>query len=299
MEERFASADYYGSLGLSPSADDAEIKSAFRRLALQHHPDKAKYNKEEAKRRFQEVAEAYEVLSDADLRAHYNRVRQRAEGSSRTSERRPPKKSMSVREMRLAAVRADLDRERAERDRESEERSRHEKEQYLQLKSKIRSKLNVSTSFEGADDATWDSWWVKQVRAKWLDEAWEEHLPGVGTKGLHEVVLRDVMQDMQQEEAERNRRLSSKEDTEEVQMLRRSYTTPMPKRKSSSIELREDSARETPKNATAMKPYTCRVDPGDLRTLREMGFQDGHIMHALSCGMSVSEAADWIHKNFA
>ncbi|MGZ4294886.1 MAG: molecular chaperone DnaJ [Solirubrobacteraceae bacterium] len=63
--------DYYEVLGVARGADDAEIKKAFRRLARELHPD---VNKEpDAEERFKEAAEAYEVLSDADRRATYDR----------------------------------------------------------------------------------------------------------------------------------------------------------------------------------------------------------------------------------
>ncbi|MGA9857556.1 MAG: molecular chaperone DnaJ [Solirubrobacteraceae bacterium] len=63
--------DYYEVLGVARGADDSEIKKAFRRLARELHPD---VNKEpDAEERFKEAAEAYEVLSDADRRATYDR----------------------------------------------------------------------------------------------------------------------------------------------------------------------------------------------------------------------------------
>ncbi len=64
--------DYYDVLGVSRGADDAEIKKAFRRLARELHPD---VNKDDpsAEERFKEAAEAYEVLSDSDRRATYDR----------------------------------------------------------------------------------------------------------------------------------------------------------------------------------------------------------------------------------
>jgi molecular chaperone DnaJ len=63
--------DYYEVLGVARGADDAEIKKSFRRLARELHPD---VNKEpDAEERFKEAAEAYEVLSDADRRATYDR----------------------------------------------------------------------------------------------------------------------------------------------------------------------------------------------------------------------------------
>ncbi|HEY1565742.1 MAG TPA: molecular chaperone DnaJ [Solirubrobacteraceae bacterium] len=63
--------DYYEVLGVSRDAEDAEIKKAFRRLARELHPD---VNSEpDAEDRFKEAAEAYEVLSDSDRRATYDR----------------------------------------------------------------------------------------------------------------------------------------------------------------------------------------------------------------------------------
>jgi len=63
--------DYYELLGLSRSATDAEIKRAFRALARELHPDVS--DAPDAEQRFREVAEAYEVLSDPDRRATYDR----------------------------------------------------------------------------------------------------------------------------------------------------------------------------------------------------------------------------------
>jgi molecular chaperone DnaJ len=63
--------DYYEVLGVARSASDADIKKAFRRLARELHPD---VNSEpDAEPRFKEAAEAYEVLSDAERRATYDR----------------------------------------------------------------------------------------------------------------------------------------------------------------------------------------------------------------------------------
>jgi len=63
--------DYYEVLGVSRDATDEEIKRAFRQLAFQYHPDR---NREDgAEQKFKEVNEAYEVLSDADKRAAYDR----------------------------------------------------------------------------------------------------------------------------------------------------------------------------------------------------------------------------------
>lgn len=63
--------DYYEILGVSRTSTPDEIKKAYRKLALQYHPDKNPDNKE-AEEKFKEAAEAYEVLSDEKKRAKYN-----------------------------------------------------------------------------------------------------------------------------------------------------------------------------------------------------------------------------------
>jgi curved DNA-binding protein len=63
--------DYYKILGVNKNATDAEIKSAFRKLALQYHPDKNP-NNPKAEEMFKEVNEAYQVLSDPEKRRKYD-----------------------------------------------------------------------------------------------------------------------------------------------------------------------------------------------------------------------------------
>jgi molecular chaperone DnaJ len=64
--------DYYDVLGVSRQADEAEIKKAFRRLARELHPDVNSHDPD-AEDKFKEAAEAYEVLSDPERRATYDR----------------------------------------------------------------------------------------------------------------------------------------------------------------------------------------------------------------------------------
>jgi molecular chaperone DnaJ len=64
--------DYYEILGVTRGCDDAALKSAFRKLAMEHHPDR-NGGCEEAAGRFKEINEAYSVLSDAQKRAAYDR----------------------------------------------------------------------------------------------------------------------------------------------------------------------------------------------------------------------------------
>jgi len=65
--------NYYKILGLSRTATSKEIKKAYRKLAMEWHPDKNLENKEEAEQKFQDISEAYEVLSDDELKAKYDR----------------------------------------------------------------------------------------------------------------------------------------------------------------------------------------------------------------------------------
>ncbi|KAK7201619.1 chaperone protein DNAj [Novymonas esmeraldas] len=64
--------DYYKVLGVSRSAKPNEIKKAYHQLALRYHPDKNTDNREEAERKFKEVSEAYDVLSDEKKKKIYD-----------------------------------------------------------------------------------------------------------------------------------------------------------------------------------------------------------------------------------
>jgi len=68
--------DYYKLLGVPPTATKAALKAAFRKLALQYHPDKVSGTEEDKKAaevKFQQFGEAYEILIDDELRAKYDR----------------------------------------------------------------------------------------------------------------------------------------------------------------------------------------------------------------------------------
>jgi DnaJ-class molecular chaperone len=67
-----AKSDYYDILGVSKGADQAEIKKAYRKQAIEWHPDKHKDDKGVAEKRFKEINEAYQILSDADKRKAYD-----------------------------------------------------------------------------------------------------------------------------------------------------------------------------------------------------------------------------------
>src|SRR5215470_1037010 len=65
--------DYYKTLGVERNASEAQIKSAYRKLARKYHPDVNPNNKD-AEQRFKEINEAYQVLSDAEKRKKYDEL---------------------------------------------------------------------------------------------------------------------------------------------------------------------------------------------------------------------------------
>src|ERR1044072_8348009 len=65
--------DYYKILGVERNAGEDDIRKAYRKLAMKYHPDRNP-NDKEAEERFKEINEAYQVLSDAQKRAHYDRL---------------------------------------------------------------------------------------------------------------------------------------------------------------------------------------------------------------------------------
>ncbi|HKP84603.1 MAG TPA: molecular chaperone DnaJ [Blastocatellia bacterium] len=73
--------DYYEVLGVRKDVSEQELKQAYRRLAVKYHPDKNPGDKE-AEERFKEIAEAYQVLSQAELRARYDRFGHAGVGAS-------------------------------------------------------------------------------------------------------------------------------------------------------------------------------------------------------------------------
>src|SRR3989344_4958301 len=77
--------DYYEVLGVGKNASADEIKKAFRRAAVEHHPDKEGGNEE----KFKEINEAYEVLKDSSKRQRYDQFGHAGVGSSAASDSNP------------------------------------------------------------------------------------------------------------------------------------------------------------------------------------------------------------------
>ena len=83
MPPRPPDADYYRVLGVKPSTSAAEIKKAYRKLAIKHHPDKQRPGKAEAAtKKLARINEAYTVLGDADQRRMHDLQRTDAAGPS-------------------------------------------------------------------------------------------------------------------------------------------------------------------------------------------------------------------------
>tara|TARA_A100001391_G_scaffold97812_1_gene64794 strand:+ start:21403 stop:22302 length:900 start_codon:yes stop_codon:yes gene_type:complete len=80
--------DYYRILGVEPDADDKVIKSAYRKLARQYHPDVS--SDDDAESKFKEVSEAYHALKDPEKRAEYDRLRQYQQGGGGGGGFQPP-----------------------------------------------------------------------------------------------------------------------------------------------------------------------------------------------------------------
>ena len=83
-----AETKLYDSLGIKPDASQDEIKKAYRKMALKHHPDKNKDNPSSAEK-FKEVSQAYEILSDPEKRTTYDQYGPRIHDARRSASTRP------------------------------------------------------------------------------------------------------------------------------------------------------------------------------------------------------------------
>jgi len=160
----------------------------------------------EAKRKFQSIAEAYEVLKDPELRARFLRVRQGG-GRARTEQDSTPRGTnrhstggSSIAGLRRAGLNAMKQQERevqAAKEREFAAAQRAEQRRYDDLKEAIKTRLLVESGPNA--DATWTEW-KSQIGAKWLNRSWEEFLPEQGSSdGMKEMLLRDVRKDLREQ----------------------------------------------------------------------------------------------------
>ena len=67
-----AKKDYYDTLGVPKNASDDDIKKAYRKLAMKHHPDRNQGDHKVSEEKFKEAKEAYEMLSNAEKRRAYD-----------------------------------------------------------------------------------------------------------------------------------------------------------------------------------------------------------------------------------
>src|SRR5438105_12436733 len=74
--------DFYEILGVSKTASQDKVKKAYRKVAMQHHPDRNPGDKS-AEEKFKEAAEAYEIVNDPDEKAQYDRFGHNAFGPGR------------------------------------------------------------------------------------------------------------------------------------------------------------------------------------------------------------------------
>ena len=99
------SSNCYELLGVSPCANNAELRKAFRQLSKRLHPDTSSLPRDEATRQFQNVCEAYDLLSDPVLRANYdlsiekekNLINKKIESNPKTIEPMQFSKSLGIR----------------------------------------------------------------------------------------------------------------------------------------------------------------------------------------------------------
>jgi len=315
MERRFASVDYFAVLGVPTSADDSAIRSAFRKLAVVHHPDKATYNKDEAKRTFQGIAEAYEILKDPELRARYLRVRQ-GEGRAKDSSGRfvQPQRSGSsgggaggsLASMRRAQMNAARERELEEtraREREFVQRERELQRNYEDLKSNIRTRLLSDSGAQ--DDTNWKEWWAEQVGSKWMNEKWEEYLPDHdSSSGVQELLLREMRAEVAEErerslierQREKEKRDADEEEERSGVPTAKSSSLPMSKRLSRGSEVQNKGGYGS--GTTAKQSSGKQLGYLELITaLSGLGFAANDAESAARRTTSVEAAEEWIREN--
>eukprot|EP00746_Dinoflagellata_sp_MGD_P042917 gnl/MRDRNA2_/MRDRNA2_20408_c0_seq1.p1 gnl/MRDRNA2_/MRDRNA2_20408_c0~~gnl/MRDRNA2_/MRDRNA2_20408_c0_seq1.p1 ORF type:complete len:413 (+),score=125.66 gnl/MRDRNA2_/MRDRNA2_20408_c0_seq1:61-1299(+) len=344
MEKRFAKVDYYAVLEVKPSASDSEIKTAFRRLALKHHPDKANYDKAQATEKFQAIAEAYEVLSDEALRAKYIKARSvRPTPGSADSQKPPrrsadcshrpwwetgeappeefnaprketgaPRKFMSVARMAGARARQQRDQRLAEQEQEWKNYTGKQKDVYDELKGAVKKKLIQ----EGDADVDWDNWLKDHLNRKWLNDAWEEHLPGRAFSSKQkDGLLGDVLADLAAgENAPKAEPKEQMQYDSRIVIPQLQGSKPGARNSQPAGGYRQQETSEAQSGARSSQPsggggypkqssQCASVNsaagsaskPDDIQaSLQSMGFADGDIAEALRRHSTLESATAWL-----
>ncbi|XP_076816369.1 uncharacterized protein LOC143462193 isoform X1 [Clavelina lepadiformis] len=119
---RKSNTDYYKVLGVTKAATEEEIKKAYKKLAKQWHPDKNPKQKDHAEKKFKEISEAYQVLSDGVKRIDYDKNRDYYERDREMDEilRKNERVQRMAKEQEDYTKRQDERRRRAQRARQNE-----------------------------------------------------------------------------------------------------------------------------------------------------------------------------------
>lgn len=146
--------DYYGILRVSPDADSAAISSAYRKLALQYHPDKYRGDDaRDASQRFAKISEAYRLLTDTAARAAFDRVRRiqvaaRERREQLDARRRALRDELLSREEESRRIRAEAERLEAEKALEREVARIHAEAAKKEREEMVRRGLRVYSEEE-------------------------------------------------------------------------------------------------------------------------------------------------------
>ena len=130
------SGNYYEILGLDRDATDDDVRRAYRRLALQFHPDRR--DASDAEERFKEINEAYQVLSDQSTRIDYDRCLEREEQEAEQRRREAEERRQQEERVRRAAEEHRRRQDEAERLRHEEAEQRRRAEERRQREERVR-----------------------------------------------------------------------------------------------------------------------------------------------------------------
>lgn len=140
--------DYYKTLGIDSKSSDKEIKSAFKKLAKQHHPDSSTGSEEE----FKKINEAYEVLKDKDKRGRYDYIYSNMKGTSSRSHQGFESRAQNYQNEKMYTSFADFWKQKEQdlRERQARERGREQNQRQQQRTTKQEGKSDFFEMFFGA-----------------------------------------------------------------------------------------------------------------------------------------------------